>query len=94
MSRSVNGKLKKKSTREVASLFSTNLRTVQRIWKLAKKNVKDEVSDVSHSRTKNCGRKRIQVDMEQFKSIPLAQRITVRDAASAVKVSTSVIVKN
>ena len=75
LQRSANGKLKKYTTKEVASLFSVPMRTVQRIWKLSKKNMRDGVTDVSHSKTKNCGRKRIVVDWDKFENLPLTQRI-------------------
>ncbi|WOH11131.1 hypothetical protein DCAR_0830610 [Daucus carota subsp. sativus] len=56
---SVNGKLKKYSTKKVATKFEVPLRTVQRIWKRAKENVGNDFADVSHRWIKNCGRKRI-----------------------------------
>lgn len=40
--------------------------------------MKDEVSDVSHSRIKNCERKRIELDKEQLQSISIAQRTTIQ----------------
>lgn len=94
LQRSRNGKLKKNTTKEVAALFSIPMRTVQRIWKLSKKNMRDGVTDVSHLKTKNCGRKRINVDWEQFRNLPLTKRKTLRDAAAAMKMSTSVLSKN
>ena len=90
----MNGKLKKNTSREVATLFSVSMRTVQRVWKRSKENMKNGVTDVSHKRTKNCGRKRIQIDLDHFRSIPLQERKTIRDAANALKVSTSVLSRN
>lgn len=92
--RSVNGKLKNYTTNEVASLFSLPVRNVQRIWKLSNKNMRDGVTDVSHAKTKNCGRKPINIDWEKFQYIPLTKRKTLRDIAGVMKFSTWVLSKN
>ncbi|KAK1353633.1 hypothetical protein POM88_051998 [Heracleum sosnowskyi] len=94
LQRSINGKLKKKTTRDVASIFSVSIRTVQRIWKRSRENTEDGVANVSHRETKNCGRKRIEIDIEQFRNIPLQQRTTLRSTASAMNMSTSLIYNN
>ncbi|WOH11073.1 hypothetical protein DCAR_0830552 [Daucus carota subsp. sativus] len=60
--------------------------TVQRIWKRSKESPN---GDVSHRRTKNSGRKKIQIDLAQFRNILLTQRTTIRGAANALNVSTS-----
>ncbi|WOG98144.1 hypothetical protein DCAR_0417485 [Daucus carota subsp. sativus] len=86
--RSVNGKLKRDTTKSVAALFSVSMSTVQRIWKRSKEN---SGGDVSHRRTNNCGRKRIQIDLDAFRSIPLQQRTTVRSTANALKISSSTL---
>ncbi|XP_050915558.1 uncharacterized protein LOC127130629 [Lathyrus oleraceus] len=49
LQKSVDGKLRKRATNEVASSNSVPLRTVQRIWKRAKES---ETRDVSHRKTK------------------------------------------
>ncbi|KAK1389474.1 hypothetical protein POM88_017652 [Heracleum sosnowskyi] len=94
LQRSVNGKLKKKTTRDVASIFSVSIRTVQRIWKRSREHTEDGVANVSNRKTKNCGRKRIEIDMERFRSIPLQQRTNLRSTASAMNMSTSLIYNN
>lgn len=94
LEKSVNGKLKKKSTRIVAEKFSVPLRTVQRIWKRTKENVGDGMTSVLHRKTKNCGRKRIQIDMERFRNLPLQQRTTVRASASGMNISPSLFYNN
>ena len=52
----VDGKLKKGSFKEVASLFSIPIRTIQHIWKSSNSGI---LGDVSHKKTKNCGQKRV-----------------------------------
>jgi hypothetical protein len=69
--KSVNGKLPKRATNEVASSNSVPLRTVQRIWKRAKEGA---TRNVCHRKTKNCGHKRISIDGNQIREIPLSQR--------------------
>lgn len=86
LQRSVNGKFKKYTTRKVYAIFSVSMRTVERSWKRGKENMKDGVTYVSHRRTKSCGRKRIIIDREQFKNIPLVQRKTaIKEALSWAK---------
>lgn len=94
LQRGVNGKLKKKTTIDVASLFSVSKCTVQRIWKRSFENTENGIGNVSHRKTKNCGRKRTQIDMEQFRNIPLQQRTTICSTTSAMNVNTSPIYRN
>lgn len=49
--------------------------------------MRDRATDVSHSKIKNCGWKRINVDSEQFQNIPLTKRKTLCDAAAAITFS-------
>ncbi|MCH99189.1 mariner transposase [Trifolium medium] len=60
------------------------MRTVQRIWKLA--DNKGVHADVS-SKKVNCGRKRVQVDFDRMRDIPLKKRTTVRDLSTELNVS-------
>jgi hypothetical protein len=48
-----------------------------------------ETGDVSHKKTKNCGRKRVQIDRDQFRRIPFSKRSNLRDLESQLKVSKS-----
>jgi hypothetical protein len=80
--KSVNGKLPKKATNEVASSNLISLRTVQRIWKRAKEGA---TPNVCHRKTKNCGRKGISIDENQIREIPLSQRTNIRSLADALK---------
>lgn len=66
----------------VALSFSISRRTIQRIWKRAKES---EIHDVSHRKTKNCGRKRIQIDPNQISQIPLRQRTNIQSLSFVLK---------
>ncbi|XP_050212958.1 uncharacterized protein LOC126664553 [Mercurialis annua] len=88
LQKSVDGKLKRGVTATVASKFSISMRSVQRIWKRSKLS---ENADVSHKKTENCGRKRIEIDLEQFRAIPLQQRTSLDSLACSLKMNTSTI---
>jgi len=85
LEKSVDGKLKRGVTSLVASQFSLHIRYVQRIWKLAEN--KGVHADVSSKRAGNCGRKRVQVDLDRVRDIPLKKRTTIRDLSEALSVS-------
>ncbi|XP_065862399.1 uncharacterized protein [Euphorbia lathyris] len=82
LQKSIDGKLPKGTTNSVASIFSVGIRLVQRVWKQWKNDGLH--ADVSHKRTKNCGRKRIQIDWNRFREIPLQQRTTLSSLAYAM----------
>ena len=71
LEKNVNRKLKRTTTNEVATLFSVSLLTIQRIWKRAKDTPHGTNVNVSHKKTKNCGSKRVQVDLNKFIDVPL-----------------------
>ena len=68
----------------VASLFSISIRSVQHIWKQATGSA---YGDISHKRTGNCGRKKIQIDLDRFHEIPLHQRTTLESLACSLKIN-------
>jgi hypothetical protein len=68
----------------VASSNSVPVRTVQRIWKRAKEGA---TRNVCHRKTKNCGRKRISIDENHIREIPLSQRTSIRSLADALKIN-------
>ncbi|KAJ0034587.1 hypothetical protein Pint_24912 [Pistacia integerrima] len=69
----------------VASVFSIYVRTVHRIWRQVKNSGMHV--DVSHKRTGNCGRKRIQIDLTQFLEIPLRQWTTLDSLACSINMN-------
>ncbi|KAF7833179.1 mariner transposase [Senna tora] len=84
LQKSRNGRLPKGVTLEVASLFSVCDSTIQRIW--YRRNHNNVIVDVSHKKG-NCGRKRVQVDLDEICDIPLNQRSTLHSLAYALKIS-------
>ncbi|KAL7098802.1 hypothetical protein ACP275_09G041400 [Erythranthe tilingii] len=82
--KSINGSLKKGVTKIVASQFSVSIQTVQRIWRQSRKGAHD---DVSHKKTRNCGRKRIEINMDQFRGIPLHRRTTLESLACSLNMA-------
>lgn len=91
LEKSVNGKLKRDTTKEVSELFSVPIRTVQRVWKRAKDTENGAVVDVAHRRSKNCGRKKVQVDLNRVSEIPLHRRTTLRSLAVSLNVKYSTL---
>ncbi|OMO83319.1 hypothetical protein COLO4_22596 [Corchorus olitorius] len=80
----VNGKVKRGVKKMLASAYSISTKIVHRIWKQGM-----SIGDVRHRKTHNCGRKRIQIDEAQVRSIPLSKRSTFRCMATALKTSKS-----
>ncbi|KAL7152803.1 hypothetical protein ABFS83_04G123300 [Erythranthe nasuta] len=72
---SFNGKFKQGVTRMIASQFSVSMRTVQRIWKQS--GYGGTHANVSHRKTRNCGRKRVQINLEQIRENHLHRRTTL-----------------
>jgi hypothetical protein len=88
--RSVNGKLKRKTTTIVANLFNVNRRYVSSIWRTAKECVAAGVPvDVSCKRKNNCGHKKVGIDMSAITAIPLNKRTTIRALAHELGVKKS-----
>jgi len=72
-------------TNLVASQFSIHIRYVQRISKHAKN--KGVHVDVSSKKLGKCGNKRVQVDFDRVRSIPLKKRKTIKDIYEALDMS-------
>jgi hypothetical protein len=87
LARSVNRKLKKTTTREVANMFHVSVHKVRRVWRRAKECLRQGVPvDVRSRKPKNSGRKRIVVDLNMVAEIPRSQRRTIRSLARALGV--------
>ncbi|OMP03915.1 hypothetical protein COLO4_10110 [Corchorus olitorius] len=81
----VYGRLKRGVISMLASTYSVckkKKKTIQRIWKQSK-----NTGDVRNRKTRNCGRKRVQLDTTLVQQIPLAKRTTLRSMATALKTS-------
>jgi len=93
LERSQNGELEKDTTREVSDLFLVPIRTVQRIWKQAKDTSNDEEVNVSHKKTRHCGRKKIPLDLNQVMEIPFRKRTSLRSLSMGLGIATSTLHK-
>ncbi|OMO88922.1 hypothetical protein COLO4_20032 [Corchorus olitorius] len=82
----VYGRLKRGVISMLASTYSVCKKTIQRIWKQSK-----NTGDVRNRKTRNCGRKRVQLDTTLVQQIPLAKRTTLRSMATALKTSKSAL---
>jgi hypothetical protein len=76
-------RLKHGVSKYVADKFEVPLRVVQKIWKKGKDG---GINNVVNKWSKNCGRKRIEIDMEAIKNVPLSQRSTFADLSEALGV--------
>ena len=67
--------INKNDKEHIASLLNTSVRTVERIWREANKQIaRGEEVDVSNKRKRRCGRKRKDLGLSRIPSIPLNKR--------------------
>ncbi|GAA0142538.1 hypothetical protein LIER_03415 [Lithospermum erythrorhizon] len=81
-----NGKLRRMDIIEVSNIKSIPAQTVRRIWAIHKNTPSRKRVDVSHNKTGNVGRKRVQVELPKILEVPLQQRTTLRSLSYALKV--------
>ncbi|CAL4949024.1 unnamed protein product [Urochloa decumbens] len=76
-------------SKAVALKFDVPVRVVQRVWR----NGQDygRIEGVKNKLVKNCGRKKIEIDMEAIKAVPLRERKTIQDLANALGVKKSTL---
>ncbi|PNX75296.1 mariner transposase [Trifolium pratense] len=89
LGKSVEGRLIRGAIDMVKSQFSVSRSTIQRIWKQGRNS--GVYVDVSHKLTKNVGRKRIQVDFNRLRDIPMRKRTSIRSTSSAMNMSKSTL---
>ncbi|KAI3940898.1 hypothetical protein MKW98_008270, partial [Papaver atlanticum] len=88
----INGKLGKGEIANIANRFSVSTRSVSRLWHdLKTANANGVMLDISSKMVKRVGRKKIQIDLELIKSIPLRRRTSIRSLACSLNLSTSTI---
>lgn len=76
----------------VATKFSTSIRTVQRIWN--RSNQGEGTSETVCSRKpRNCGRKRVEINLNQMRDIPLRNRTTLESLACVMNVKKSTLIR-
>ncbi|XP_058783982.1 uncharacterized protein LOC131658736 [Vicia villosa] len=79
---SSEGKIKRGIVKQLASSYQISIDVIYRIWKRSK-----ETGNVSHKKTKNCGRKRVELDIEKMRNLPLVKRSTIQSLAFALETS-------
>jgi transposase len=90
LERSNRWKLKRNITSVVVEQFHISIHTMQHIWDEAKKwHANGQPVDVSLKMTKNCGPKRLPVDLSRVATIALHKRTSIRKLAKALGVSKS-----
>ena len=73
------GDFEKDDKKNLANFFEVNVRTIQRIWQLAMKQIADGLPvDVSSKKKGRCRRKPIDIDLSKIPTIPLNRRSTIR----------------
>lgn len=87
---SKNMKVKKGFKTLAASKFSISTRSIARIWSTGKQNIAQGINFASN-KFGNVGRKRIQLDINAVKEVPLKRRSNIRSLASAIHVSKSTV---
>jgi hypothetical protein len=86
LNESHDGKLNRGIVRRLSLSYSVSIYVIYRIWKQIR-----ETNDASHKRTKNCGRKRIEIDIESVRQVPLSKRDTYRSLAHALGVNKNIL---
>ncbi|XP_021306339.1 uncharacterized protein LOC110431559, partial [Sorghum bicolor] len=80
--------LRRGVTKAVSEKFGVPLRVVQQIWQNGQSG---GIKKIVNQYSSNCGRKRVQVDLEAIKDIPLRKRTTLRELAAALGVKKSTL---
>jgi transposase len=83
-----DGKLNHGIVKRLASFYSVSIDVIYRIWKQIK-----ETGDACHKKTKNCGRKRVEIDLEKIRDVPLGNRSTLRSLAFALGIKSKTTVE-
>ena len=92
LTRSNNGKLRRKDTSIVAAQFGVHIRSVQRLWRRGKTQLDHNIPVVvTSTKQGRSGRKTIPPNLELLRNIPLKQRMTIEDVSSKLGMSKSKI---
>lgn len=92
LKQSENGKLRKGTIRDMATLFGLCTKTISRIWRRGKKlGNNDSAYDVSTRFAGRAVRKRVQIDCSRVADIPLRRQKTICSLAHAMDVPKSTL---
>lgn len=90
--KTINGRLRKKATTEVAEMFNIKRGRVQDIWRRAKQCRAQGIPvNVSSRKKTNSGRKKNEIDLSDVANVPLQLRGTLRSFASAAGIPKSTL---
>ena len=82
-----DGKLERGATKKVAESFNVSRKCIGQVWKRANESIENGCAFMDvQSRKTNCGRKKLQLDMNQVVRVPLRKRGTIRSTAQALKI--------
>ncbi|KAL9666222.1 hypothetical protein QQ045_000546 [Rhodiola kirilowii] len=91
LNKASEGKLPHGAAVEAADKFKVSTRTIRRIWKTAKQQENAMQSYNVSTKYHNCGRKRIQVEIEAITTLNMGDRSCIRNLASKVGISKSTV---
>lgn len=95
LAKSMNGKLGKNVTKEVAAQFGVHVRTVQRLWHDGKTYLSQGISvNVGPKKRGRSGRKPTPVNLEELRSVDLKNRTTLEDVCKILSISKSKLLKH
>lgn len=78
-------------SKQVAEKFGVPVKVVWRVWRSGQDY--GGLEGVKNKLVKNCGRKRIEIDPEAIKAVPLRQRTTFQDLANALGLKKTMVHK-
>jgi DNA-binding Xre family transcriptional regulator len=92
LARSKNGKLEKKDTTDVAEQFGISLRSTNKLWKKGKFHLGQGIPiNIASRKRGRVGRKKISVDLECLRNVPLKDRMTLEDVSEVLGISKSTL---
>jgi hypothetical protein len=89
--RSNRGRLKRNAMNIVVQMFQVSKYQVRSVWRRVKQCRAQGIPVDVRSRKKNCGRKKIQIDLSDILSVPLHRRSSIRSLANAIGVKKSTL---
>lgn len=88
LSSSENGKLNRGTIKRAASFYNVHRSVIHRIWNQVK-----ETGNACHKKTINCGKKRIQLDPQRLREVPLSKRTTLRSLSCALDINKTSLIR-
>ncbi|KAH7853803.1 hypothetical protein Vadar_006757 [Vaccinium darrowii] len=90
--KSEGGKLKRGCIKYTAAMFSVDRQTIRRIWQRGNASMANGLPiNVCSKKPKAVGRKRVEIDVNEFVKIDRSRRTNIRSLSSALSVPRSVV---